>query len=349
METIEIIPESIELIRMSDEEYFNNYKDYISNSGLGLLNPEQGGSLENYLEGFQSKYSESFELGGAVHAMLLQPDDYEISPLSKPSGKLGMFVNRIYELRKEGYKINDAIQQAKFDSDYYSSSLTENRIKTAIKKSIQYYLDRLHSTDVSEKQVIYLSDAMRLKYNSCMESLNADKKLLSILRPKGFSAEDVEIFNECAILCSIKVTVDDEEIILKVKSKLDNFTINHVLQTITLNDLKTTGKPAKFFMGNYIWDFNEDGDKTKKWIDGSFQKYHYFRQIAMYLWLLSLYFKYNYSYSYSLSANMLIVETIPNFQTRVAKVNSQYIQRGLGDFKELIVILARWMMQQKKR
>ena len=40
MAVIEIVPESIQLIKMTDEEYFSDkYKDYISNSKLGLLNP----------------------------------------------------------------------------------------------------------------------------------------------------------------------------------------------------------------------------------------------------------------------------------------------------------------------
>ena len=72
MVKIEIIPESIELIKLTDEEYFSNkYKDYISNSKLSLLNPDEEGSIEKYESGFDSKFSDSFELGGAVHAIVL--------------------------------------------------------------------------------------------------------------------------------------------------------------------------------------------------------------------------------------------------------------------------------------
>jgi hypothetical protein len=80
MAEIKIIPESIQLIRMSDEEYFSEkYKDYISNSKLGLFNEDEGGSLEKYLEGFTSTHSDSFELGSAVHAVVLQPESYTVS------------------------------------------------------------------------------------------------------------------------------------------------------------------------------------------------------------------------------------------------------------------------------
>ena len=44
--------ETIHFVEMSDEEYFSEkYADYISNSKLALINPEQDGSPEIYLEG----------------------------------------------------------------------------------------------------------------------------------------------------------------------------------------------------------------------------------------------------------------------------------------------------------
>lgn len=48
---IKIIPDltSVERKKISDKEYFSNeYKDYISNSRLGLINPEQDGSPNKY-------------------------------------------------------------------------------------------------------------------------------------------------------------------------------------------------------------------------------------------------------------------------------------------------------------
>ena len=47
---------------------------------------------------------------------------------------------------------------------------------------------------------------------------------------------------------------------------------------MTLNDLKTSGKPAKYFMGNFV----KFPDGTTVWYDGSFQKYHYYRQMGEY-------------------------------------------------------------------
>ena len=52
LKDIKITPliETIKFLEISDEEYFSEaYSDYISNSRLKLINPEQGGSPEAYL------------------------------------------------------------------------------------------------------------------------------------------------------------------------------------------------------------------------------------------------------------------------------------------------------------
>lgn len=343
MEEIEIIPESIQLLKMSDEEYFSEkYKDYISNSKLSLINPDEGGSIEKYLSGFQSDYSESFELGSAVHCIVLQPDSYFVSELDKPTGKLGLFVNYVYELRQQNYKISDAIKEASLKANYYSNSFSDNRFKTAVRKSIDYYLHRIKQTEIIEdKFPIYLSNTMKNKLGQCLSGIYNNKKLKNLLYP-----EDCEIYNEYAILCEVNVKINGKTTKVKLKGKLDNFTIDHLSSTITLNDLKTTGKPANFFMGNKIRDIDDNGNEVQRWIEGSFQKYHYYRQMGMYLWLLNSAIQANFGYVYKLKANMLLVETIPNFNSKVCPVNGEYIKKGLAEFKQLLIKVVEWTNDQ---
>ena len=79
----------------------------------------------------------------------------------------------------------------------------------------------------------------------------------------------------------LEVELDGGDVkIIKFKAKLDNFVIDRESQELILNDLKTTGKPISFFMGN---QFTDGGFTT--WYDGSFQKFHYARQMGAYLWL----------------------------------------------------------------
>lgn len=345
MEEIKIIPESIELIKMSDEEYFSSkYKEYISNSRLGLLNPEEGGSIEKYLTGFKSDYSDSFELGSAVHSVVLQPDFYFISKLDKPTGKLGLFVDTVFSLRSQGMKIKDAVNKASEKANYYSGSLSDTRFKTAVKKSIDYYLQRIKREELEDKTPLYLSKTMKEKVDSCMNGLLNNKQAIGLLYPEGLLTQP-EIFNEYAIFCEIEVITNDETYRLKLKGKLDNFTIDHENSVITLNDLKTTGKPAGFFMGNMIKEMDESGEYKERWIDGSFQKYHYYRQVAMYLWLLNAVVQAKWGYVYKLKSNIVLVETIPNFRSKVCKVNNGYIKKGLAEFKQLLIHVAKCKLQ----
>lgn len=340
MAVIEIVPESIQLIKMTDEEYFSEkYKDYISNSKLGLLNPEQDGSMELYTAGFKSKYSDSFELGSVVHAMLLQSEYYRISDIRKPNSKLGIFADKVYEYMLKGIDKKSAIEKASIDADYYAGKLTDKRLETALASCEPYWEKRKEYSlkmgeEVSEITDLYISEPIFNKFSSCMEGVN-NSKIKKLLYPESILS-DIEVYNEYAILAEIIVKTDDKEVKLKIKAKLDNFTIDHESETVTLNDLKTTGKPVGFFMGNYV---SVEGSSEKVWYDGSFQKYHYHRQMGLYLWLLNLALYHTRGLKYKLRSNMLVIETIPEYKSRVYAVNKKQITKGLADFKKLIMLI----------
>ena len=341
--SIEILLDSIELIKLTDEEYFHNpeYKKYVSNSRLGLLNPEEGGSPEKFIEGFEENfYSESYELGSAVHSIVLQPDEYFISNLEKPSGKLGIFVENIFSLRQSSnIKLVDAVKQASILADYYSGKLSPTRLRTAIKKGIKYYLERIANKDkVYESLPIYLSSTLKERAEQCISSIKSNEKITELLTP----CEWITIFNEYAIFATVKVTIDGVEHLIKVKGKLDDFSINNMDELVVLNDLKTTGKPVKFFMGNKVKHINEDGIQEYKWYNGSFQNYHYYRQIAMYLWLLKAALKAHYDIDYKYEVNMMVVETFPEYKSALYKVPNKYIQYGLEEFKTLLIEAVKW-------
>lgn len=265
--------------------------------------------------------------------MLLQPEDFEVSDLVKPNGKLGLFAEAFLKLRKEGYKIDDALTQASLDADYYASGFGVNRRKKAIKESLPYYLKKMKVVeDPLGKEILYLSAGIKNKFDQCIPV--ADKAFKSYLHPEGLLAPP-ESFNEYAILCELEIEEEGEIVLVKLKGKLDNYTIDHMSQEIILNDLKTTGKPVSYFMGGTVM-----GD----WLDGSFQKFHYYRQMALYLWLLkeALSLK-----DYTVKANMLVVESVPNFGSRVYKVGGKSIQAGFMEFKALLLAYAKLRREKK--
>lgn len=341
--TIQLIPESVQLIKISDEEYFNNpeWKNHISNSRLGLINPDEDGSIEKYLNGLDSTYSASYEVGTAVHNMTLQPEYYEIAPIFKPSAKMGLFADKAYELGARDENVDkNILKKASEKSDYYSKSFTENRIKSALEKCVPYWKDRAkwESENVSDKDIMFLSEKIFDTQQLCMNSILSDRQIVRTLRPSSLDPDSVESYNEYAIIASIKVIFEDKfEHILHLKGKLDNFIINHETEEIVLNDLKTTGKNGKYFMGNEY--YSEETGKTL--IDGSFQKYHYYRQMAMYGWLLKCYCL-SRDIQYPMKSNMLVVETIPDHAAFLYSVKNEYIQKGLNEFKKLISIIAHY-------
>ena len=347
MVEIEIVPNSIELIKLTDEEYFSpKYKDYISNSRLGFLNEEEDGSEEKFLSGFKSEYSDSFELGSAVHSIILQPDSYFISSITKPSGKLGVFVEKVFNKRQSdnNIKLSEAIKLASEEADYYSGSLSATRMKTALTKGFPYYRNRLKNKHVvTEKLPIYLSETIKLKAEQCISEIQSNRQFIEKLK----SSDTVQVFNEYAIFCEVKVIIDGETNIVKLKGKLDNFTVDTENEVIVLNDLKTTGKPVRFFMGNKVRIFTEETGEQWVWYDGSFQKYHYYRQMAIYAWLLKHALYQYYNFEYKIEANMLVVETIPNYKSAVYKVPNKSIQAGLKEFKELLTKLVQCQLQTK--
>ena len=338
MAEVSIVLESIKLLKMSDDEYFSKkYSHYLSNSKLSLINPDEGGSSELFKAGYSKEYSDSFALGSAVHAMLLQPEYYEISPLTKPNSKLGLWAEEVFKLRKSGETLETSFLIASEKADYYKYKLNGNKLKTAIKKSLPFYLKRIKLEEDINKATIILSDSLKPKFEELFSSLDHNK-IKKVLFPEGF-IQSPEVFNEYALLADLQY-VDEEtgEItIIPFKAKLDNFSIDREEKVVHLVDLKTSRKPVSYFMGNIVKKYDESGIYSETKYVGSFQKYHYYRQMAVYLFLLSSAIKSIYNLTdYKFKASMLVVETMPDFNTKVFLVNNSYIKEGLAEFKKLL-------------
>lgn len=294
--------------------------------------------------------------------MVLQPDEFKISDIVKPNGKLGIFAETVLKYRNKGMTIYDSMIKASEEADYYSGSFpktfvearnakndkpkfrSKKRISDAIRNSLDFYLKRNKVVEVDDDiEVLYLSEKTMGIFNSCMEGVGRSR-FNNLLRPQGF-LNTPDSYNEYAILCELE-WIDEEtgEITpIKIKGKLDNFTVDHEEKVITLNDLKTTGKPVGYFMGNKF--INNEGEVD--WINGSFQKFHYYRQFGLYYWLLAAALKQVHGLKgYTLKANLLVVETIPEFNSKIYKVTNNHIKAGLSEFKQLLGGYVDWKKNQ---
>ena len=110
---------------------------------------------------------------------------------------------------------------------------------------------------------------------------------------------------------------------------------------VQLNDLKTTGKPVSYFMGSFVPIHDDEGNRIgEEWMNGSFQTYRYYRQMAIYMLVLQIYLKSKDLNNYTFKSNMIVVESTPDFKSDVFNVSQKYITEGLNEFKELICRVA---------
>ena len=107
--TITPLLDTLRLQKIDDEEYFSEkYSNYISNSRLGLINPDQDGSPERFFAGFKPMYSAAFSLGTGVHCCTLQNDLFTIcDSVDKPTGKVGIIADKLYSEYKDKYVNNE--------------------------------------------------------------------------------------------------------------------------------------------------------------------------------------------------------------------------------------------------
>lgn len=322
---IKITPllDTLELLKIDDSVYFSaQYKQYISNSRLGLLNPRQDGSPEKFFEGgFGGFGNASLQIGSAVHSQVLQPDLFELAPdVGKPTAKLGAVSDELYPIFLEREVTSKDVIAASDKIDYYKGKMTAEKVKNVIDSSLMYWKARQkHEFNLSStKEVLYLDKKSLEISKACIESLQKNKKAMDLLHPTGL-LEDPISENEQAILLDVQVECPNgANFILHLKSKLDNFTIDKDTNTIIVNDVKTLGRILSEFSSNV-------------------SRFCYSREIAMYLYLLKLVAEKFYGVKEpKMQANYLVVSTIPNFYSKVQPVTYKEIRQGFHEFSTLL-------------
>lgn len=315
--------DTLRLEKIDDATYFSaSYKHYISNSRLGLLNPHQEGTPTKFFEGFTNQgFVAAFQLGSAVHELVLQNNLFELAPdIGKPTAKLGAMADELFSIFI-GRKVtkNDVIE-ASNKIDYYKDKITDDRFNDIITKCTPYWEARQKKEfDITQsKEQIYLDTKSRETVISCVEALNSNKSVQNLLHPMGLCKDPISE-NEQAILLDIEAEMPNgKKVILHLKSKLDNYTIDKEINTICINDIKTIGKIVSEFPNNSV-------------------KFHYSREIGMYMYLLKLCADKFYGLKNpKMQANYLVVSTVPNYYTKVFPISWKELVDG---FKEFIALL----------
>lgn len=312
--------DTLRLEKISDEVYFSKpYAGYISNSRLGLLNPNQDGSPEKFFKGFIDQgYNPSFQLGSRVHEQVLQPEYFELAPdLNKPSAKLGEVAERLYSHWKEDTLNDEIIKKVCAAVDYYANQMSDTRIKTIKDTCNMYWNNRklFEESYESGKTVQYCDAKLLDSVTSCVNNLNNHPRVKNLLHPEGIIDTPI---SECeqAILLDVEAKLPNgKSVILKLKAKLDNYTIDKESNTVTVNDVKT-------YRSDLITNI---------------YAFRYSREFAVYHYLLSKCCEKFYGMKdFTMRGNYLGVQTQFPFAACVLPVRQKDFKKGLLEMDRLL-------------
>lgn len=332
LKSIKITPllDTLRLQKIDDEEYFSErYNGYISNSRLSLINPEQDNDPKAFFEGLSkhNKYSDPLIFGSAVHELVLQPELFELCEVvDRPTAKLGFMADELYKYYCKGKLTDKAIKNASDKVNYYKGKMTAERIQ-AVKEGCQKYWEDRKAYEEGRDSVttpIFLDPKSRERVKQCVQAVTNDCRMNELLHPTGLM-EDPISENEQAILLDVKVEVPGfDPFVLRLKAKLDNYTIDKETNTVVVNDLKTIGKIVSEFPNN-------------------FALYRYHRELAIYSWLLSLVAEKHYGMKdCTVKANCLVVSTIPGYYTSIYEVTKADFDKGWTEFRKLLRLVAHY-------
>lgn len=315
---------SVKRLKISDEEYFSSsYGEYISNSRLKLINPDQGGKPSLYKEGFSNTTTQSLALGSAVHELFLQPEVFSLGEeCDKPTAKLGQVLDKIIGYRRAGWSIHESIIKSCEEVDYYKNSLNAKRLRSIIESGYKYYQN---CRDIFDDSIILLSNRNRNTCLACLNQLRNNRSIMNLIHPYDMFGDPIETYNEDALFIDIIGEYDNNKCLLKLKMKADNWTIDLDNKIITLNDLKTTGH----LLGQFMSD--------------SFYKFHYPRQMGFYMWVLLQYCKKTYGYNskeWLFKANIIAVETTGDNRAGIFNITPEILNAGRKEFCRLLKMVA---------
>ena len=320
---IKIVPllDTLRLENISDEEYFSQkFSNYISNSRLSKLLKD---GAKAFFEGFTPQdYNPSFFFGSLLHEQYLQPGLHTIvNSVFTPTAKARLMALELY--KSDGSTpTDDEIKIASYKVGYYKDKLTPSRILELRDKCNKFWRDRFiyeQNNPIDEKSM-YIDEKSYQILNSCIDSIQSNPEFDKLIHPEGLTKTPYSA-NEQTILLDVQMEVPEyEPKVFKLKSKLDNFTIDEEENVITVNDLKTTSRLAKDFDPSY---------------------YHYQREIGMYSYLLKLCANKFFNLEKPIiKGNFLVVSTVPEYDSLIYPMTPKLFKQGFDEFKYLLKTVA---------
>jgi len=230
----------------------------VSNSSLGYINPEEGGSPQKFKDFLDGKLDDSgakhFVNGTLLHMAMLEPEKFVIAQVIKPAAALGDIADAmvVQQLELIDENIINTIRAFNWQNNWGDATVLRKFKDADGEKYVEYMSELKNSGKIGMDQI-----TGRI-VDSCKTSLILNEMTNFYLNEVD-EMDDMECLNEQEVQWTSVI----DDIPLEMKSKLDKLIINHVNKTFSLLDIKTTGKPIGQF-------------KT------SFEGYNYPRQMRFY-------------------------------------------------------------------
>lgn len=271
--------------------------------------------------------SENYSGMSAVHENVLQPEYFMLTPpLDKPSAKAGVIADIIYSY-PDHLPTNERIKEASKLVDYYKGKPTPARINEVKAKMISYLQKRAEWDEINtdSREVRYLDNKSLEIASGCIKALSENMGVQTLLHPTSIydETEFLPSENEQAIIVDCEVEAKGlEPFIIKLKAKLDNYTIDKDNNTIVINDVKTTSKDIEFF-GNVVTYYN------------------YNREMSVYGTLLKMVVEKEYGIiNPTIESNFLVVKTFPPYDTGIYTMTPELFEKGGKQFQYLLRLAA---------
>ena len=308
-------------------------KDYyevkaVSNSGMGNINPDQGGSPAKYksvvLEKEVSLDTPSLENGKLIHLYVEDPEAFIVADIDKPTTMLAEWVEEVNShlvtTEESIYVENEHLRDIAFEfrGDRYKSTKDLDKVWLKFQEGFPYlkYLIR------SEGKIA-MTPQQKEVVDKCINSLHSNVQSNTLLFGEG-DLNTTE-FNELAVYWDEVVKIDSQSNTQAIKCKglLDRVIIDEANKTATLVDLKTTGKPLANFQN-------------------SFEYYRYYRQMAWYKKALIKHINVTYGsdMEWNIEVFIVAVETSYLHECKVFEVSNEYLEKGRIEYEELIKDIA---------
>jgi len=290
------------------EQEFYSKKFYFSYSGLSRLMYSPKLFYSHYVLQQREERTDSHLIEGRViHCMLLDNQSFDkqfvVSLNSLPSDNVKLVVDRIYahaamtntldqDFKSFSHEILEVLKEINL---YQSLKTDEQRIeKVATEQSVAYF-DFLKTK--GNKDIIDTDTYM--KCLDTVQLLRQEKEVSDVL--KLVENAHVSVHNE------LMLSMDLPEYPFGLKGIVDNVTIDTIGKTVTINDLKTTGKT--------IAEFPE-----------TVEYYNYWLQAAIYKKLVE--HKFNIDDTWNVSFNFIVIDKYK--QVYVFPVSNETMKNWYG-------------------